>query len=471
MKPFDSPQKSLGTLDADATAQLIAAAVDVALVLDRKGIIRDLMIGGNDLVSTAEKDWLGRPFVDTVTIESRPKVEELLNPPASPTPSRWRQVNHPMREGRDLPIRYAALPIGQGGRMIAIGQDLRAQAGMQQRLIEAQSALERDYARLRQVETRYRALFQVSSEAVLIVDAMTLRVTESNPAASQLLANGSKRTIGRSFGELFTGDSAPTALELLSAAQVLPRTDSVPVVSHGGRELYVSAALFRQESSSYYLVRLRARTPEADEAILKEKTQVLKLVEDLPDGFVVADKDRRILTANTAFLDLCELAREAQVKGQPLERWLGRVGVDIDVLVAHLREHGSIRRFATIVRGEFGGRDEVEISGVHVPDQQTPYIGLTVRKIEQRRTETGAPQPRQLPKSVEQFTELVGRVPLKDLVRETTDIVERLCIEAALELTKDNRASAAEMLGLSRQSFYVKLRRYGLGDLGEEDTE
>jgi hypothetical protein len=28
----------------------------------------------------------------------------------------------------------------------------------------------------------------------------------------------------------------------------------------------------------------------------------------------------------------------------------------------------------------------------------------------------------------------------------TTDVIERLCIEAALELTGDNRASAAEML-------------------------
>jgi DNA-binding NtrC family response regulator len=46
-------------------------------------------------------------------------------------------------------------------------------------------------------------------------------------------------------------------------------------------------------------------------------------------------------------------------------------------------------------------------------------------------------------------------------------VIERLCIEAALELTADNRASAAEMLGLSRQSLYVKLRRYGLGDLDE----
>ncbi len=70
------------------------------------------------------------------------------------------------------------------------------------------------------------------------------------------------------------------------------------------------------------------------------------------------------------------------------------------------------------------------------------------------------------------MTELVGRVPLKDIVRDTTDLIEQLCIEAALELTHDNRASAAEMLGLSRQSLYVKLRRFNIGDLtavpGEE---
>ena len=59
-------------------------------------------------------------------------------------------------------------------------------------------------------------------------------------------------------------------------------------------------------------------------------------------------------------------------------------------------------------------------------------------------------------------------MPLKNLVRETTDLIERLCIEAALGMTGDNRASAAEMLGLSRQGFYAKLRRYGLGNLDDE---
>ena len=57
-----------------------------------------------------------------------------------------------------------------------------------------------------------------------------------------------------------------------------------------------------------------------------------------------------------------------------------------------------------------------------------------------------------------------ARSAMKDIVGETSDLIEQLCIEAALDLTRDNRAAAAEMLGLSRQSLYVKLRRYGMSD-------
>ena len=48
-------------------------------------------------------------------------------------------------------------------------------------------------------------------------------------------------------------------------------------------------------------------------------------------------------------------------------------------------------------------------------------------------------------------------------------MIERLCIESALDMTGNNRASAAAMLGLSRQSLYVKLHRYGMH--GGEDGE
>ena len=90
-------------------------------------------------------------------------------------------------------------------------------------------------------------------------------------------------------------------------------------------------------------------------------------------------------------------------------------------------------------------------------------VSLTVRSVARRLRTT--PRVRDgLPSSAEQLTGLIGRVPLREIVRESTDFIEKLCIEAALELTDDNRASAAEMLGLSRQGLYSKLKRFGLDD-------
>jgi transcriptional regulator PpsR len=157
------------------------------------------------------------------------------------------------------------------------------------------------------------------------------------------------------------------------------------------------------------------------------------------------------------------LPTEEQARGEPLSRWLGRSGVDLDILIANLGQHGSVRLFASLLRGELGEPAEVEISAVTVMNGGLPCYGFAIRDVG-RRLQREPRVERALPRSLEHLTELIGRVALKDLVREATDVIERLCIEAALKLSGDNRASAAEMLGLSRQSLYVKLRRYGLGN-------
>ena len=146
---------------------------------------------------------------------------------------------------------------------------------------------------------------------------------------------------------------------------------------------------------------------------------------------------------------------------------MGRPGIDVNLLVSNLREHGTLRDFATVIRGEFGNTEEVEVTAVSVSDGPQPCIGMVIRQM--RRRNSQAPERNTaFSQSVEHLAELVGSVPLKDLVRETTDMIEQMCIEAALKLTDDNRASAAQILGLSRQSLYTKLRRYGLGDLDDE---
>ena len=467
MTRFNDPDESLRDLDAEIVAAVIDSAADLALVLDRDGIIRDLC-RSESLTADRHGSWIGKAWVDTVTIESRTKVRDLLRDALAGTPARPRQVNHPARNGPDLPVLYSIVRLGQD-RVMALGRDLSGVAALQQRLVEAQQAIERDYARLRRVETRYRVLFQMSSEAALIVDSATHKIEEANPAAGRLLGQQGVRLSGVSVLDSFESDSKASIRALLANVRASGQTSEVRVrAQEGHRELVLSASLFRQDQTVLFLVQLSPTTPEEAAPLSGSRSRLLDLAESAPDGLVVTDREGRVQSANATFLGLVELAGEAQAIGQSLDRWLGRPAVDLSLLTSGLRDHGSVRLYATNLRGELGTLTEVEISAVAMSMGEPPGYGFSVRNVGRRLGQEPAAD-RPLSRSAEQLTELVGRVPLKDLIRETTDVIERLCIEAALELTEDNRASAAEMLGLSRQSLYVKLRRYGIGELEPDD--
>jgi transcriptional regulator PpsR len=468
---FKWPKKSLARLDPVSAGRLIAASADIALVIDAGGVIRDIALGNDELSLDGPESWVGKAWVDTVTVESRPKIEEIIRDSGGKAVPRWRQVNHPSPRGPDLPVRYSAVQMQADGGIVAVGRDLRAMAVLQQRLFDAQQSLEREYARLNHGESRYRLLFQISPEAVIVVDAASQKVVEINPAADRLLGRRFRKLVGRTIPEFFEPASLAAVQAMLESVRFNGKADDIAVrLAEVADEYILAASLFRQDNSSHYLLRLSAAdTPGANLAMPRSKSTLLKVVEQLPDGFVVTDPAGQILTANPRFLDLAELASEQQARTLSLGEFVGEPGVDFNVLASNLREHGAVRNFATRVRGQNGAVEDVEITAVAALAGEQPCLGFTIRSTSRRQLKTAAPAAPAMTRSVEQLTELVGRVSLKDLVRESTDIIERLCIEAALELTNDNRASAADMLGLSRQSLYVKLRRYGLGELDSDD--
>lgn len=463
VSPFRAPRESLGVLDAETAAALVEGLADIALVIDAKGVINDVAFGSGDLLADFDSDWIGQPWLSTVSPDTRANLEALLDEAREQPITRWRQVSHRSARGADIPVQYRALRLKKGGPIVAVGRNLQGMAALQQQLVDAQQALERDYWRFRQVETRYRLLFRMVSEAILIIDAPTQRVVEANPAAGQLLGETPTRVIGRPFPEGFDTESTQAINGLLAGVRAAGRADDVRArLLDGMQEFLVSASLLRQENAAFLLVRLSPVLAESAATALPDvKARYLRVLEDAPDCVVITDSDGRILTANSTFLSLAEVATEQQARGESLDRWLGRPGVDLNVLMANLRQHTTVRLFATTLRGEYGSTTEVEISAAAVRNGERPYFGFFIRDVGRR---LGAEQPASPEQTrwLDQLTDRVGRVPLKELVRESTDTIERLCIEAALQLTGDNRASAAELLGLSRQSLYVKIDRYGI---------
>ena len=470
MNSITSPAHVLGQLNPDEVAHIVQASADISLTLNRDGVIQSIAFGNPDLRSPSLESWVGKNWLDVVTSESRPKIQALLQDANETSLSRFRQINVPSPGSADLPLLCATLKVGSTGQIIALARDLREISLLQQRLVDAQQAIERDYTRLRQLETRYRVLFEMASEAVIVLDANTFKVIEANPRAADLLGDSVKKLSGRLLMDYLTKGDRIQVQSLLSKVAYTSTVAELNTSILSGQEVYLSAAPFRNENQSLILVTLKRSGELVDRHDSNAQSLVIQALENAPDGFIVTNSAGKILTANQAFLRLIMSDKLEQILNEPLDRWLERSSVDLRVMLSNLHEKGSIKLFATSIRDSFGTLHPVEISAVSVPSPHA-CLGFTIREVGSRIRSKIQPEE-SITRSSEELTQLVGRLPLKEIINETTDLIEQLCIKAALDLTRGNRVSASEMLGLSRQSLYIKLRKYDLSDQSKDsDTE
>ena len=466
MNSTTSPAHVLGQLNPDEVAHIVQASADISLTLNRDGIIQSIAFGNPDLRSPSLESWVGKNWLDVVTSESRPKIQALLQDANETSLSRFRQINVPSPGSADLPLLCATLKIGSTGQIIALARDLREISLLQQRLVDAQQAIERDYTRLRQLETRYRVLFEMASEAVIVLDANTFKIIEANPRAADLLGDSVKKLNGRLLMDYLTKGDRIQVQSLLSKVAYTSTVADLNTSIQSGQEVYLSAAPFRNENQSLILVTLKRAGEFIDRQDSSAQSLVIQALENAPDGFIVTNSAGKILTANQAFLRLIMSDKLEQILNESLDRWLERSSVDLRVMLSNLQEKGAIKLFATSIRDTFGTLHPVEISAVSVPYPHA-CLGFTIREVGSRIRSKIQPEE-SITRSSEELTQLVGRLPLKEIINETTDLIEQLCIKAALDLTRGNRVSASEMLGLSRQSLYIKLRKYNLSDQSKD---
>lgn len=485
--------RAFDDVDGATLERLVGTASDVALCLDGDGLILDVLASDREVLRAGLREWRGRPWVEVVNSESRDKISELLRDALAqpPVPPAWRHVNLVLRSGEDLPFQFSVAPARVNrrqpaqARVVAFGRDLRPTMLLQRRVVEAQQLLERDYTRFRDAETRFRALFQGSQEATLVVDAATLKVTDANEAALALLRMQASRLNGTALLDLFSSAAAGALQERLAAARSVGKHEPIGVtLGRGGQALTLGLTYVRQDPSGSFIVRLlpvpvlagrgRRTTPaagtEGGGRQGGEAVMLAALMRHTSDAMVFADSQGRIVAANRAFAQLAQISSEDQAVGQSLDRWLGRQGVEVGVLITNLRDAGTVGLYSTELRGEVGGVTEVEVSASRLQDAGSASFAFVIRDTATRLRPQVAARPDVAP-SVRQLAELVGRVPLKQIVAETSDLIEQMSIEAALQMARDNRALAAQLLGLSRQSLYVKLRRFGLGDLPGGEIE
>lgn len=439
---------------------MIAAASDVSLTVSANGRVEQISWNVDDAEAPDPARVIGASLEDLVAEDSRVKVREMLADAHASKSPRWREINLIFESIGSLPVRMQSISCGDD-RVIFMGRELRAVSLLQQRLLEAQRSLDEDYGRLRQLQTRYRVLFQTSAEPLVIADGKTRRIQEANSAAGKLLGQDPAELVGQAVEALFFDESRSIVRDMVERVTGSGLSEAVSARARGlDTALECRATVFRAAESTMLLCRLGARAGDGSEEPQIERL-LFGMVNRIPDAMVLTDDGGQIMWCNEAFLSIAEVAVANQARGTLLAQFLNRPGVDMDVIIDNVLENGRLRAFSSVLSGAFGSETRVEISVVLLPDAIPRAIGFVMRDIT-RHDQLPSRQSGSSSEAQDQMMDLVGQVPLKELVRASTEEIEKICIEAALQKTGNNRASAAEMLGLSRQSLYVKLRRFGL---------
>ena len=464
---------SMPVFESDLVFGLVSAMSDVVVILEADGTIAAASASDGRRSLGELNRHVGEPIDATLDRESGEKLASRVAAlkdqidRGEKSAHVWCEVRHQTGEGEPIQVRYSIHALGKDGRILMLGRDQRPILELQQQLVSAQIALERDYETQRELDTRYRMVMDVTRDPVVFVSTGTRRIVDINTAAADMLGGARAELIGMDIAHEFEGRSPA---EFIEAALETAATEApVPIELQARRSqkrLLLRPRVFRAAGERLLLCRLEdsAETPAAAVDPLAENLR--QLYAKGIDGIVFTDREGVILSASESFLNLTDAPTLASVKGRSLSDFLARGSIDLKVLMENARRAGHLRLYATKLTTDFEGQIAVEISATWINDRNHPVVALVVRDAS--RTEALRAGISTTEANMGSVMELVGSSSLKDIVAETTNVVEKLCIETAVELTRNNRVAAAEMLGLSRQSLYVKLRKYGLINRDDE---
>jgi len=464
-------QPSSPNIGPEQFNEIVTTAADLAIVLDTKGTVKSIIVNPLNPTLGRLDHWKDRDIREFMADDSLPKLEMQLEAYRKGQKGTVDaiEVNHYDNANWAFPVRYTLHKTGNPDIILMLGRDLRPIAELQHRLVKAQLALERDYETHRDYETRYRVIMEASRDALVLVDVASGRIVDLNAVAAQVLGADPEVLAGSAFTQEFDGRRRGEFIEGLVLAANDDTSGPVSVKTRRGKlDVAIHPVVFRAAGEKSLLCRIE--TAQSAETIAAELSGMLaQLYRNGPDAVVMTDALGTIRSVNDAFLNLTEAGSASDVKGKSLADFLSRGSVDLKVLTDNATRTGRMRMYATRLEGAFGSQLSVELSATHLNAaggiSGFAFVIRDTSRMEVVRDPSAAIVPGPSPVSddaMRNVMDLVGSAPLKDIVAATTDVVEKMCIETAVELTDNNRVAAAEMLGLSRQSLYVKLRKYGL---------
>ncbi len=448
-------------LNPDIFGDVILRASDLSILIDEAGLILEVIFDPENQSFGNLENWRTKNVRNFLTSESIEKFDNHMNQlamAASQVRLRSLQLNHIHTDGSDFPIEYTAHPTGVKNQILLFGKDLSQMANAQQELMKTQLKFEKEYDRYRSFDTKYRVILEECGIAFFLINSDKIIEEHNNKAANFFYKETLK---GKSLDEIFEIDPGLDVLEQLQKLKNESPSRSLDLkIKNLNKTAELSGTFFRSNDGLHILLKIKEKSKD-NQYISYVKPYLSHLYEKSSDSFVFTDDLGKIIEANESFLTLCEAPSGEQIMGSSLSNFFKNSETDVAILTESAKEFGKIRNYSAEFKTLFGSTIPVTISSTWIVEKNDNYFGFILRDMTSIRSEK---EDHDENHSWDSTTKLVGTAPLKTLVAQTGDIAERICLETALKLTNNNKVAAAEMLSLSRQSLYVKLRKYNLLD-------
>ena len=449
---------------SDIYTNIISEFGDINIILDTRGKILQIKTPAGSILKNLNS-WINKNIYDFLTIESKEKLNFHLTSLSdlSQSSTKWFELNHISENTGEFPVKYKGFKAANKKNVILIGNDLSPVAEIQKKFVNSQLALEREYSRYRSFETKYKALIEFSEEPLFLLDGVTGKILNLNDSAAKIINVKRDKLVGTSLSKFFNFKNNSEFIELLKSDEIVKNYNSSKNIKSKANFNFQSS-IFRAENEICIIVRLQ----KENEVKVKENelNNILnKFYDNTRYGIVFTDSIGTIKYVNDSFISLCKIENQQLLIERPFSDFLARGIIDMKVLIEATLENGSTMPFKTQLISNYDIKTEIEITSTKTSINFVDYICFLIShrpNESEPETENNINENVVSEKATKKIMKLVGSAPLKDLVADTSDIVEKICIETALKMTKNNRVATAEMLNLSRQSLYVKLRKYNL---------
>jgi len=159
-------------------------------------------------------------------------------------------------------------------------------------------------------EERFRRLFETAKDGLLLIDKETGNIVNANKAIANILGHSSQELIGRKLSDVGLLKDIKDFKKTIFELELFGLIDIVDTQVETKQGLHINADIYLVDRARFVQCNVRDITER------KQSEEFIKnIFETVDEGFIVIDREYRIISANKAYLNMVSMPLEA-VTGQ-----------------------------------------------------------------------------------------------------------------------------------------------------------